>query len=334
MPPSTQDLPALQAIARRQGGVVSDGDLRRCGFSADATARRVREGRWQRVGRATVITVATPAPTQAHDPAATWRRSAMAYADEIDRRWAHILQFTYGAGSLISGALALRRARWSLPAEELIIVAPHRVRHPIPEVTVLRRHPGRSTQIDRIAYADPADAFCDILITISAARRRDLVDAALQRRLMTAQSCADVITPRLGRGKTGATILREVLERVSSGSRSEAEQRMAALLARSGTGPWIPNHPVRGERHRVLAEIDFALLELQIAIEVDGQAFHSDRDSFEHDRARQNALTLKGWLVLRFTWAQITGDPAWVIATIRAAVHQRMRVLSANQPAG
>jgi very-short-patch-repair endonuclease len=108
-----------------------------------------------------------------------------------------------------------------------------------------------------------------------------------------------------------------------SGSRSEAEQRMAALLKRSRTGPWVPNHPVRDASGRIVAEIDFAHEGLRIAIEVDGRAHHSDRRSFERDRERQNHLVLQGWLILRFTWEQITQRPQEVIAAVLAAVAQR-----------
>jgi len=103
---------------------------------------------------------------------------------------------------------------------------------------------------------------------------------------------------------------------------------MARLLRRSGTGPWTPNRPVRDASARVIAEIDFALEDLRIAIEVDGRAFHSDRRSFERDRERQNLLSLDGWLILRFTWEQITERPQEVIAAVRTAVAQRAAAAS------
>ncbi|MEK9736460.1 MAG: DUF559 domain-containing protein, partial [Candidatus Nanopelagicales bacterium] len=87
--------------------------------------------------------------------------------------------------------------------------------------------------------------------------------------------------------------------------------------------PWTSNFPVYDDDGRVAAEIDFAHEGLRIAIEVDGRAFHSDRQSFERDRARQNLLVLHGWLILRFTWEQITERPDEVIAAVHAAVAQR-----------
>jgi len=92
---------------------------------------------------------------------------------------------------------------------------------------------------------------------------------------------------------------------------------MGLLLRRIG-GDWLANHAVRDESGRVLAEIDFADPRLMIAIEVDGRAFHSDRRSFERDRERQNLLTLRGWVVLRFTWERLVNDPDGVIAEVEA----------------
>ncbi|MEK9809938.1 MAG: DUF559 domain-containing protein, partial [Candidatus Nanopelagicales bacterium] len=92
-------------------------------------------------------------------------------------------------------------------------------------------------------------------------------------------------------------------------------------------GTWTANHPVVDKSGRVVAEIDFAHVDLGIAIEVDGRAFHSDQRSFERDRARQNDLVLRGWLVLRFTWEQITTRPEWVTAEICKAVARRSNSL-------
>ena len=46
-------------------------------------------------------------------------------------------------------------------------------------------------------------------------------------------------------------------------------------------------------------------------------------DLFESDRIRQNALMLRGWLVLRFTWHMLDSDPSYVIATTQEALALR-----------
>lgn len=58
----------------------------------------------------------------------------------------------------------------------------------------------------------------------------------------------------------------------------------------------------------------------QIAIEVDGYAFHSEVADFIGDRSRQNYLVLNGWQVLRFTWWDLTEHPERVIAEIQRVI--------------
>lgn len=69
--------------------------------------------------------------------------------------------------------------------------------------------------------------------------------------------------------------------------------------------------------------VDVAFPRCKVAIEVDGLAFHSDAEAFQKDRTRQNAITLVGWHVLRFTWLDIVEYPERVIAEIRRAIGER-----------
>lgn len=237
---------------------------------------------------------------------------------------AWILRWTFGPRARISGALALRRERWQLPCEVHIVVLGHKPRAQLAGVTVLRR-PEPQTQdlaLD-LRMVSAREALVDCLTVLPATEAVGVLDSALQKRYLRPETLAADLEARLGRGRLNADGLRRLRDRAMTGSRSEAEQRMARLLRSSGTGPWVPNYALLDAAGRVVAEIDFAHVSLRIAIEVDGRAFHSDRRSFERDRWRQNALVVGGWLVLRFTWEQITKRPDEVIATIRAAIAQR-----------
>jgi very-short-patch-repair endonuclease len=66
--------------------------------------------------------------------------------------------------------------------------------------------------------------------------------------------------------------------------------------------------------------LDFAYPERRLAIELDGYAFHSSPERFRADRERQNLVSLAGWLVLRFTWHDITQRPVSVALTIAEAL--------------
>ena len=59
------------------------------------------------------------------------------------------------------------------------------------------------------------------------------------------------------------------------------------------------------------------------AVEVDGWAWHHQAERFQRHRTRQNALVNDGWLVLRFTWHDLTARPDQVLADIRRALVDR-----------
>jgi len=55
-------------------------------------------------------------------------------------------------------------------------------------------------------------------------------------------------------------------------------------------------------------------------IEIDGRQFHIGADVFESDRRRQNALVLRHWTVLRYTYRRLVEEPDQVVAEIRAGI--------------
>jgi len=57
-----------------------------------------------------------------------------------------------------------------------------------------------------------------------------------------------------------------------------------------------------------------------VAVEVDGWAWHHDAARFQRDRVRQNVLVNDGWVVLRFTWHDLTARPAAAVAQIRQSL--------------
>jgi very-short-patch-repair endonuclease len=84
----------------------------------------------------------------------------------------------------------------------------------------------------------------------------------------------------------------------------------------------VPQYRVADASGEV-ARVDFAYPGAGIAIEADGFAWHSSRSQFAADRRRRNALTLSGWVVLAFTWDQMTNYPDAVGGEIRRALEQR-----------
>jgi very-short-patch-repair endonuclease len=68
--------------------------------------------------------------------------------------------------------------------------------------------------------------------------------------------------------------------------------------------------------HVASHEADFLWPTERLVVEVDGYAWHSSRNRFEGDRARDATVTGAGFTVLRATWRQITEEPLTVVARI------------------
>jgi very-short-patch-repair endonuclease len=68
-----------------------------------------------------------------------------------------------------------------------------------------------------------------------------------------------------------------------------------------------------------LGRADLAWPEHKVLVEFDGDG-HRDRDVFVNDVRRQNRLVAAGWVVLRFTSADVLGRPDEVVAEIRRAL--------------
>jgi very-short-patch-repair endonuclease len=111
---------------------------------------------------------------------------------------------------------------------------------------------------------------------------------------------------------------RLVMDRTGNGvPESELERRAIELLRRRRLPEPIRQFAIGAHR------VDLAYPDRLLAIELDGRAHHWRRDRWEADLARQNALELRGWRVLRFTWWDITERPDEVVDQIRTALGLR-----------
>jgi very-short-patch-repair endonuclease len=95
-------------------------------------------------------------------------------------------------------------------------------------------------------------------------------------------------------------------------TRSELERLMLRLIRAAGLPR--PRVDVAVAGHRA----DFAWPDHRVIAETDGWSAHGHRAAFERDRARDAAHAVAGWVVVRFTWRQITERPLWVAAQLAA----------------
>jgi len=70
-------------------------------------------------------------------------------------------------------------------------------------------------------------------------------------------------------------------------------------------------------------EVDLYWPQFRLAVELDTPSFHGTRLAFERDRRRDEALTLAGIRVVRFTGARVDSAPEATVAALRSLMDGR-----------
>ncbi|WNG84841.1 type IV toxin-antitoxin system AbiEi family antitoxin domain-containing protein [Mycobacterium sp. ITM-2016-00316] len=282
----------LADLLRDHDGVITLAQARRAGLSQDDVDYRVHTGQWRRCSRGVYF-----ADDRQFTENARMRAGVWAYGDQ-------------------AAASGMAAAWW----QQLTQYPPELVEVTVPRDRRLQQQPGtrlRRRDLDpaEVVERDGLRVTALPLTVVEAAVRRGggakLMDSALQRH---------VYLPALwkahlnNKGRHGAPAARRLLRAAEDGTRSAAERLLATLLRQAGITGWKANHRVAGYK------VDYAFPDAKLILEVDGWAFHSDADVFNHDRVRQNALILAGFQVLRFTWLDLTEYPDRVIGQIAHAL--------------
>ncbi|MQA73176.1 MAG: DUF559 domain-containing protein [Solirubrobacterales bacterium] len=289
--PQSRDA-AAWALAERQHGVVTRGQLLGLGFTARAIRHRRARGRLHRVYRE-VFVVGRPQLT----------------------REGHLMAAVLccGPGAVLSHASAaeLWGIRTRSPAQIEVSVDARRDPRP-PGIRVHRRTglpPAEVTEHLNIPVTSSVRTLVDLAsrlapnhveAAINEADRRDLVDPEALRSALDRYA-----------GQPGAGRLRTVLDRRTfTLTDSELERQFLPIARRAGLSIPLTQQRLNGFR------VDFYWPELGLVVETDGLRYHRTPADQARDRQRDQAHTAAGLTSLRFTHAQIRYEPAYVEATL------------------
>jgi hypothetical protein len=119
--------------------------------------------------------------------------------------------------------------------------------------------------------------------------------------------------------RRGSRMVEQVLDFAGPYSESVLESRARVLFHTSGL-PWpVQQATIRSAGHFV-ARVDFLWPARMLVVEVDGLSKYADSRELQREKERQNKLVALGYRVLRFTWADLTHRPDWVVRQIRSAL--------------
>jgi very-short-patch-repair endonuclease len=144
-----------------------------------------------------------------------------------------------------------------------------------------------------------------------------VADSALRNGAVTPREL--VMGARRWRGRPGAGRLRSVLSLMDGRSESVLESLLRVLLVSAGL-PRPDLQFVIRDGVAVVARADLCWPASRLVVEGDGRRWHDPEDRRTADRRRDNTLERLSWRVLRFSWAEVVHQPAYVIYEVRACL--------------
>lgn len=279
---------SLEHLLRRQAGVVTLRQAVGLGMSQQTVHRRARDGAWQRLYPAVYLVGGHRLTDEARVRAA-WL-------------WA-------GDSAVVSGpAAAFWHGMLDRAPQEVELTVPGRCRPRTPDGVRVRRRDLATTDLvgtrDLWLTAAPLTA---LETAVALPEGSTFLDRTLQRHVrfptLYRAYCRNM-------GRHGSSAAGRLLVAAADRADSAAERLLVRLLRQAGITGWVLGHPFGPWR------VDLAFPERKVAVEVDGWAWHVDPERFRTDRRKQNALVREGWNPLRFTWHDLVGQPARVVAEI------------------
>ncbi|MFL6101324.1 MAG: endonuclease domain-containing protein [Actinomycetales bacterium] len=170
-----------------------------------------------------------------------------------------------------------------------------------------------------IPLTDRRRTAIDLLATLGWDDCRDLTAWLVTRRIITSDHLDQALDAMAGR--PGARQVRRLAALVRRGSLSAGEDLLHEVLVEMRLTGWVANAPI-SVGGRIVAVVDVLVENCRLVLQVDGWRAHGGRASFQRDRTQQNLLVSAGYVVLRFTWADLTERRAQVERTIRLAVER------------
>jgi very-short-patch-repair endonuclease len=228
-----------------------------------------------------------------------------------------------GPGAFISSVTAAALWPFIDGTDEIHITVPAD-RNPRPAGIFIHRSSlvgfPHSASLGVFPIATPARTLLDCAGALTGRRLELAVDQAVRSRRISTDRLVAYLERRDIDRFQGVGDLRAIArDRMTNGTPESALETLALRVLRDSGLP----QPVRqysctigGRRVR----FDLAYPERRIAIELDGRAPHLELDTWQSDHDRHNAIEGSGWIVLRFTWHDITQRPTHVIVTVANAL--------------
>jgi very-short-patch-repair endonuclease len=249
-------------------------------------------------------------------------RAAGAPASPASEAWLAAL----GSGAVLSYLSAA--AWWGLPVEQdgrIHITRQDRQRlltHKLIRVHRTLLVPEAVTTRFGLRVTTRTETLLDCLGWLPLWTARNLLDRAFQQSWLSPRDIERRLTEQPGRW--GDRQLARLARECRPGVEAESERRLQRLLEQAGIVGWQANSSMVVGGRRIRPDIAFA--DAQLAVEVDGWAYHRTKEQRQADLERDARLVSAGWRVLRFSWDDVVDRPDYVLDTIRTVLAARLDI--------
>ncbi len=297
-------------LASQNNGLVSFDDLIEMGYTTSAIRHRVNAGRWRKVAQ-----------------------RVYALSPQIDgiEPWLRAAVMTLPGAVVSHEAAAELYGLASVPRKGPAVTVNRSGTHSYSVVTVHRTEDLRTSHcvyFKGFPTTTGARTIVDLAAVMRAEPFERALDAAVSARLVTLHEVRNVMEQIARRGKPGVATLRYLLDLRESEpevGHSELERRFVRLVRDAGIA--LPESQATVSWLEPWERVDFVYRDSRIAIELDGRRWHTDSETWESDRRRDQKAVAAGWTLLRFTWKQVTTEAEMVDSTLRSVLsRQRTRV--------
>lgn len=195
--------------------------------------------------------------------------------------------------------------------------------HRFPGITVRRADdlsPGHVVDIYGIRCTNGARTLFDLAGVLKYRHFASIAEAAISSGRVKHEQLENVAEELCRRGKRGTKAMGDFLEWNFPGSGTALEKRGRSILKGSSVPLPIPEYPIPWTPHR---RFDDAYPDHTFAIEWDSRRWHERRAAMQSDRDRDREAAIHGWVVVRFTWDDVTKNPSKIVSAVTRILADR-----------